>query len=146
MVRRHDDVVLRRAAALKFGHHACLIFVEVDGHLGVVARLEVRARVFVAHEYPDYGVLSPRSLGGSPVSIVLVVEDADALAHRAVAAGAKLLRPVEDQFYGDRTGKLEDPFGHVWHVQTHKEDMSAEEMQRRIPDLLVIHLGEAAEV
>lgn len=120
-----------------FGAKEVLRLTEPGGKIGH-AELDFNgARVFVADEYPDHGVLSPRSLGGSPVSIVLVVEDVDALTARAVAAGARLLRPVEDQFYGDRTGKLEDPFGHIWHVQTHKEDMSAEEMQRRFAALVV---------
>lgn len=74
---------------------------------------------------------SPRSLGGSPVLLTIYVEDVDATVERAVAAGAKLVRPVADQFYGDRSGGIEDPFGHSWFFMTHKEDVSPEEMQRR---------------
>jgi hypothetical protein len=77
------------------------------------------------------GHRSPRSLGGSPVSLLLYVEDVDRTVEGAVAAGAKLLRPVENQFYGDRTGGIEDPFGHQWHVATHVEDVSPEEMEKR---------------
>ena len=76
-------------------------------------------------------VRSPKSYGGSPVSIHLYVEDVDAFAKRATGAGAKLVRPVADQFYGDRNCQLEDPFGHVWMISTHKEDVSPEEMRRR---------------
>jgi PhnB protein len=90
------------------------------------------SRIMLSDEFPDYGALSPQSLGGSPVRMHLSVEDVDALAEQAVAAGAKIVRPVEDQFYGDRSGQLADPYGHVWTVSTHQEDVSPEEMQRRI--------------
>lgn len=85
----------------------------------------------LADEFPEMGFLSPQSLGGTPVTIHLYVEDVDSVARRAVDAGAKVLRPVEDQFYGDRAGQLEDPFGHVWWVSTHKEEVPLEEIQRR---------------
>jgi PhnB protein len=74
---------------------------------------------------------SPQSFGGSPISILLYVEDVDAVFNRAVAAGAKVERPVTDQFYGDRIGGLTDPFGHAWYISTHKEDVSPEEMKKR---------------
>lgn len=80
---------------------------------------------------PEYGKRSPESLGGSPVSILLYVEDVDAFAARAVRAGAKIIRPVENQFYGDRSGKLADPYGHLWFVSTHVEDVTNEEIERR---------------
>ena len=89
------------------------------------------AGFMLADEYPDFGVRSPRAYGGSPVRMSLQVPDVDAVVERAVAAGAKLVRPVEDQFYGERSGTLEDPFGHVWIVSTHKEDVPTDEMQRR---------------
>ncbi len=85
----------------------------------------------LADEVPEMGIVSPRSLGGTPVSLLLYVEDVDAVFGRAVSNGAKVLRPVKDQFYGDRSGNLEDPFGHKWTIATHKEDVSPEEMQRR---------------
>jgi PhnB protein len=91
--------------------------------------------VMLADEHPEMDVRSPQSYGGSPVGLLLYVEDVDAVAERAVAAGAKLLSPLEDKFYGDRMGKLEDPFGHVWAIATHKEDVSPEEMQRRVAAL-----------
>jgi len=90
------------------------------------------SRIAVADEAPEWGNHSPQSLGGSPVILSLYVEDVDALAERAVTAGARVIFPVADQFYGDRSGRLADPFGHVWIVSTHKEDVSPEELQRRV--------------
>jgi PhnB protein len=86
----------------------------------------------LADEHPEQGALSPRKLGGSPVMLHVYVEDVDAMVERAVAAGAKLIRPVADQFYGDRTGGLEDPFGYQWYIATHKEDLTADEIGRRV--------------
>ena len=85
----------------------------------------------LAEESPEWGNLSPQSLGGSPVVISLYVEDVDAVVSTAIAAGATMPVPVKDQFYGDRSGRLTDPFGHIWSVATHKEDVSVEEMQKR---------------
>ena len=79
----------------------------------------------------DMGARSPQSLGGSPVSILLYVKDVDAMFTQAVAAGAAVQRPVADQFYGDRTEGVTDPFGHVWYIATHKEDVAPEEMKKR---------------
>jgi PhnB protein len=89
----------------------------------------------IADEFPEYGGNSPRKLGGSPVSIHLYVEDVDKFFQRALAAGARERKPVTDQFYGDRAGQLEDPFGHLWWVATRKEDVSPQEMQRRVDSL-----------
>jgi PhnB protein len=80
-------------------------------------------------EYPEW--LSPLSRGGTPVHIYLYVEDVDAVFKQAIAAGAKELLPVKDQFYGDRSGGVTDPFGHIWYIATHKEDVSTEEIKRR---------------
>ncbi len=87
--------------------------------------------IMLADEHPEMGARGPRAFGGSPVSMMVYVEDVDATVKTALAAGAKLIRPVEDKFYGDRSGTIEDPFGHHWHVSTHKEDVPAEEMERR---------------
>lgn len=87
--------------------------------------------IMLADEHPSMGYRSPRSLGGSSVSILLYLEDVDGVFERAVKAGAKAQRPVMDQFYGDRSGTLEDPFGHVWTIATHVEDVEPEEMKRR---------------
>ena len=87
--------------------------------------------IMLADEHPDHDAHAPRHFGGSPVSLHVYVEDVDKVADRAVAAGAKIKRPVADQFYGARLGTLEDPFGHTWHVSTHLEDLSSEEIGRR---------------
>ena len=89
------------------------------------------SHVMLADEFPEMGFLSPQSVGGSPVMMHLYVEDVDVTANKAVAAGAKVTRPVADQFYGDRGGQVEDPFGHKWYVSTHKEDVSPEEIEAR---------------
>jgi len=89
------------------------------------------SHVMLADEFPEMGFLSPQSVGGSPVMMHLYVEDVDITANKAVAAGAKVTRPVADQFYGDRGGQVEDPFGHKWYVSTHKEDVSPEEIEAR---------------
>jgi PhnB protein len=88
--------------------------------------------IMLADEFPEHGARSPKTLGGSPVSLMLYVEDCDAMFARAVAAGATVFRPLADQFYGDRSGCLIDPFGHQWTVSTHKEDVPPEELQRRM--------------
>lgn len=88
--------------------------------------------VMLADANPQMGYKSPGALGGSPISLLLYVENADDSVKRAVAAGAKVVRPVENQFYGDRMGGIEDPFGHQWYVATHVEDVSPEEMKRRM--------------
>lgn len=101
---------------------------------GKIVHAEIRigdSPVMLAEESPEWGNHSPQSLGGTTVTIHLYVEDVDAVAARAVAAGAKVLIPVADQFYGDRSGRLADPFGHVWVIATHKEDVSPQEMQKR---------------
>ena len=90
----------------------------------------------LADEFPEFGSVSPQTLGGSPVTIHLYVEDVDALVSRAVAAGAKVVRPVADQFYGDRSGRIEDPFGHVWIFSTHIEEVPTEEMRRRFEEMM----------
>jgi len=89
------------------------------------------SRIMLADEHPELQALSPKTMGGSPVSLHLYVEDVDAAVERAVAAGAKLVRPVADQFYGDRVGGIEDPFGYRWFIATHKEDLTMDEIRRR---------------
>ena len=106
---------------------------------GKVGHAEVKigdSHIMLADEFPDMGHKSPQSLGGTPVSIMLYVNDADACAAQAVSAGAKLTKPVQDQFYGDRSGTVEDPFGHVWHIATHMEDVPPDEMKRRVADAM----------
>lgn len=107
---------------------------RMPGPDGKIGHAEVKigdSRVMLADEHPQIDFVGPASRGGSTVHLHLYVEDADAFAERAVKAGGKLLRKVEDQFYGDRLGTVEDPFGHVWHLATHKEDLTDEEMRKR---------------
>jgi PhnB protein len=101
---------------------------------GRVGHAEIRigdSVIMLADEYPEMGHRGPRSLGGSSVSILLYLEDVDAVFERALKAGARAQRPVQNQFYGDRSGTLEDPFGHVWTIATHVEDVPEEELKRR---------------
>jgi len=88
--------------------------------------------VMLADEFPDMGFRSPKSVGGTPVTIHVYVADADAVFAKAIAGGSTEIRPVENQFYGDRTGQFEDPFGHRWNVASHVEDVSEEEMAKRM--------------
>jgi len=102
---------------------------------GRVSHAQIRlgdSLIMLSDELPELGGKAPEALGGSPVSIHLYVEDVDAFVKRAVAAGARELKPVANQFYGDRSGQLQDPFGHLWWVATHKEDVASDEMQRRV--------------
>jgi PhnB protein len=92
--------------------------------------------IMLADEFPDMGNRSPRSVGGSPVTVSVYTEDVDDVHERALKAGAKELRPVENQFYGDRAGQFEDPFGHRWSVATHVEDVPADEMERRVAEMM----------
>jgi PhnB protein len=87
--------------------------------------------IMLADEHPEMNFRSPKTLGGSPVTIHLYVEDVDTIVNQAVSAGGKIVRPVADQFYGDRSGVVEDPFGHSWNVSTHVEDISPEEIEKR---------------
>jgi PhnB protein len=101
---------------------------------GTVGHAELQlgdSLIMLADEFPELGVRSPKAFGGSPVTLSVYVEDVDAVFERAVQAGAKVLRPLEDQFYGDRSGQFEDPFGHRWSVATRVENVSPEEMARR---------------
>lgn len=91
-------------------------------------------RLMLSDEYPDFGALSPASIGGSPVKLHLYVEDVDATMKTAEAAGATVLRPAQDQFYGDRSGMIADPFGHQWFLATRKEEVSPKEMQKRFAE------------
>jgi PhnB protein len=102
-----------------------------DGRVGHAELQLGGSRIMLADEHPEIGALSPKTIGGSPVSIHLYVEDVDAAVARAVAAGAKHNPPGAEQIYGDRTGGIEDPFGYRWYIATHKEDLTAEEINRR---------------
>jgi len=114
-----------------FGAQELMRFAQPDGR---IAHAEIQigdSRIMMADEFPEMNFRSPKSYGGTPVGIMLYTENVDAFVERAVGAGAKLVRPVQNQFYGDRTGSIEDPFGHSWHVATHVEDVPRDELQRR---------------
>jgi PhnB protein len=114
-----------------FGATERMRMAESDGRLGH-AELQIgTAVIMLADEFPDLGHLAPKTVGGTPVTMSLYVEDVDAVIAKATDAGATTLIPVENQFYGDRTGKIEDPFGHRWSIATHIEDVSPTEMAER---------------
>jgi len=114
-----------------FGAHELLRMPMPDGKLAH-AEIEISdSRFMLADENPEFPARSPLSYGGTPVTLCLYVEDCDAVFARAVSLGAKTVRPLQDQFYGDRSGTLVDPFGHIWTIGTHKEDLSPEETQKR---------------
>lgn len=108
---------------------------RMDGPDGKVGHAELTlgdSVLMLSDEFPDMGFRAPGAVGGSPVMVNMYLPDVDDAFARALAAGAKELRPVADQFYGDRSGQFEDPWGHRWNVATHVEDVSEEEMARRV--------------
>jgi PhnB protein len=109
-----------------------------DGRIGHAELKFGDSHIMLADENPAMGQghTSATTVGGSPVSIYLYIEDVDNVVKRAVAEGATILKPVQDQFYGDRSGFIRDPFGHLWGVATHVEDVSADEMERRMKKLM----------
>lgn len=114
-----------------FGASERMRMPEPSGKIGH-AELEIGdSMIMLADEFPEIGIKSPRTIGGTPVTINIYVEDVDAVFDRALANGAESLRPVEDQFYGDRSGQFLDPFGHRWSVASRMEELSPEEMASR---------------
>jgi PhnB protein len=108
---------------------------RMDAPGGKIGHAEIMigdSHIMLADEFPEMSERSPQTIGGSSVGLLLYVQDVDAVAESAVSAGGKLLEPLEDKFYGDRMGKLEDPFGHIWAIATHTEDVSPEELQKRV--------------
>jgi PhnB protein len=118
-----------------FGAEECARLPGPDGRLMHAAVKIGDSHVMLVDEMPEWGALGPKSLKGSPVTIHLYVDDVDAVVARAVKAGAKVTMPVADQFWGDRYGKLEDPFGHHWSVATHVRDVSMEEAQKAMASM-----------
>jgi PhnB protein len=103
-------------------------------HEGLVGHAEMKigkAGFMLADEFPQMGAVSPQTVGGSSVSLYVYVEDVDAFTEKAIAEGLEIIKPVADQFYGDRSGHFKDPFGHLWGFATHKEDLSPEELNER---------------
>jgi PhnB protein len=106
---------------------------------GKIGHAEIRvgdSPIMLADESPEMGHRSARTLGGSPISLMVYVEDVDARVAQAVAAGGKLVRPVANQFYGDRSGGVDDPFGYHWYLATHVEDVPPEEMKKRMAKMM----------
>jgi len=111
------------------------VVVRMDGPGGSVGHAELQigdSRIMLADENPQMGNRSAESIGASPVSLYIYLPDCDAVVAKATAEGAKILKPVADQFYGDRSGFIQDPFGHLWGIATHKEDVSPNEMKERM--------------
>lgn len=103
-----------------------------DGKIGHAELLVGDSVIMLSDEFPEMDARSPKTVRGTPVTLILYVEDVDAVFDRALRAGATSLRPVEDQFYGDRSCQFEDPFGHRWNIATHVEDVPPEEMSQRV--------------
>ncbi len=141
----YDDVtaylrVADAAAAIEFYKAAFgakeryrLTMGRLIGH----AELDVgNARIMLSDEFPDMAILGPKSVGNTTVMLVLYVSDADKVFERAIAAGGIVRRPLTDEFYGDRSGQIEDPFGHVWSIQERLEDVKPKEMQKRLDAMM----------
>ncbi len=134
-------IVKQAAEAIGFYERAFraqeLMRLEMPG--GVIGHAEIRigdSIVMMAEENPAMGALAPETVGGSPVNLLFYVEDVDAVFAQALSAGAIEVRPVLDQFYGDRAGTLKDPYGHTWSIASHIEDVSLEEVKRRMDALM----------
>jgi PhnB protein len=122
--------------AKAFGAKEKFRLVEPSGRVG---HLEIElgpATVMLSDEYPELGIRGPLSIGGTSFTIHLHVDDADQTIRRAVEAGAELVRPAQDHFYGERSGTVRDPFGHEWNIGHHLENVSPDEMQRRYSELM----------
>jgi PhnB protein len=119
-----------------FGAKERMRMAAPDGRIGH-AELEIgNSMIMLADEHPEMNVRGPKSIGGTPVTVLVYVEDVDRAFERALKAGAKELRPVQNQFYGDRSGQFEDPFGHHWNVATHVEDVAPDEMAKRAAKMM----------
>lgn len=118
-----------------FAAEETLRLADPDGKIGHAEIQIGDSIVMLSDEFPDWGAHSPKAIGGSPGSLHLSVDDADATIARAVEAGATLMRPAADQFYGERAGQIVDPFGYLWGISHHIEDVSGDEMQRRMAEM-----------
>jgi PhnB protein len=104
-------------------------------HEGKIAHAEMKigdSPFMLSDEHPEQGFKGPKSLGGSAVGLMIYVDDCDAVFKKAIEAGGVETKPVQDQFYGDRSGSIKDPFGHIWTISTHKEDVTPEEIDKRL--------------
>ena len=129
-------VMKNAAAAIEFYKKAfgAVELLRMAAPGGKIGHAEIKigdSPVMLADEYPDMGFKGPESLGGTPVSLMIYVDDVDKIYPQAIAAGGKEVRPLQNQFYGDRSGTLTDPFGHVWTISTHVEEVPEEELAKR---------------
>jgi uncharacterized glyoxalase superfamily protein PhnB len=135
-LRVRDAVAAISFYANAFGARELFRLQEPGGRIG---HAEIRigpATLMLADEYPEHGIIGPHTLGGTTFSLHLHVDDVDAAFDRAVRAGATIVRPLENHFYGERSGTVRDPFGHEWLLGGHIEDVTPEEMQRRYTELM----------
>ena len=131
-------IIQDAASAIEFykqAFGAVELFRMADPSSGKVGHAEIKigsSPIMLGEEHLEMGYRGVQSYGGSPISIMLYVEDSDALFNQAVAAGAEVKQAMKDQFYGDRSGTVADPFGYQWHLSTHKEEVAPEEMKKRM--------------
>jgi PhnB protein len=118
-----------------FGATELVRMPQPDGRVGHAELKIGDSCIMLADEFPEMETVGPKTLGNTSVGLLLYVENADAVFDKAISLGAKVKKPMADQFYGDRNGTLEDPFGHKWTIATHKEDVTPEEMKRRMATL-----------
>jgi PhnB protein len=119
-----------------FGARELLRMLQPDGRIGHAELKIGDSVIMLADEYPEMQTVGPQTLGNTSVGILVYVPDADQTFAKAVSLGARVMKPLADQFYGDRNGTVEDPFGHKWTIATHVEDVTAEEMERRMSAML----------
>ena len=131
----HDAAAAIKFYTAVFGAKEKMRMPGPDGRIGHAEMRIGGSMIMLADEAPQWGALAPRTVGGSPVTIMVYVKDVDAVVAKATATGAKVKRPVQTQFYGDRSGSIEDPDGHTWHVSTHVEDVPAKELARRAAEM-----------
>ena len=131
------------AAAIEFYKKAFgakeVVRMEHEGRIGHAELKIGDSHIMLSDEWPEWGYRSAKAIGATPVSLMLYVDNADAVFDRAIKAGATERSPVQDQFYGDRSGNLTDPFGHQWTIGQHKEDVPPEEMDRRFHEMMSSH-------
>jgi PhnB protein len=127
----HDGAAALDFYAKALGAVETVRMPDPNGKIGHAEFKIGNATVMMSDEYPEMGIVSPKTLGGATSGLMIYVEDVDAVFGQAVAAGAEVIQPVTEQFYGDRSGQVRDPFGHKWSIATHVEDVDPEEMARR---------------
>lgn len=133
-------IIKGAATAIEFYQKAfgATELMRIPGPKGTVGHAEIKignSPVMMADECPEMEFRGPATLGGSPVGIMIYTENCDEMFERAVSLGSKVRKPLQDQFYGDRSGTIEDPFGHVWTIATHTEDLTPEEIQKRMASM-----------